>query len=57
MNVPIEKRIDQIKINLERMKWIDEAGTDKSVVVNIPDFTLTLLKREKEIRSYKDIVG
>lgn len=57
MNVSIEKRIDQIKINLERLKWMEEPETDKYIVVNIPDFKLKLLKKEKEIRSFKAIVG
>lgn len=57
LNVPIENRIDQIKINLERMKWIPETETEKNIQVNIPDFRLTLYKRSKEIKSFKAIVG
>ena len=57
LNVPIEDRIDQIRINLERLKWIFEPESEKSIVVNIPDFKLTLYKKSKEIKSFKTIVG
>ncbi|MEM1405304.1 MAG: L,D-transpeptidase family protein [Bacteroidota bacterium] len=57
LNVPIEHRIDQIRINLERLKWIAEPESEKSIVVNIPDFKLTLYKKSKGIKSFKTIVG
>lgn len=41
MNVPVEKRIDQIRVNLERCRWVlrEETG-DVNVTVNIAGFEL-----------------
>lgn len=57
LNVPIEKRIDQVMINLERMRWMPQTLGGKYLMVNIPDFTLKLYKKEKELETMKVIVG
>ncbi|MEM8568272.1 MAG: L,D-transpeptidase family protein, partial [Bacteroidota bacterium] len=57
LNIPIEDRIDQIKINLERLKWIPEYEDDRIIEVNIPDFKLTLYKKSKVVKSFKAILG
>lgn len=40
INVPLEERIKQIRINMERARWIPKPGNGKYVVVNIPEFML-----------------
>ncbi len=57
LNIPIEHRIDQIKINMERLKWLPEQENESTIVANIPDFTLTLYRKSKEVKSFKIIVG
>ncbi len=57
LNVPIEKRIDQIKINLERMRWMPREANNKYLLVNIPDFSLKIYRKEKELETMKVIVG
>ena len=40
MNVPIDKRIEQIILNMERYRWLDRSILDdRLVVVNIAGFT------------------
>lgn len=40
INVPLEERIKQIRINMERARWIPKPGNGRYVVVNIPEFML-----------------
>ena len=49
LNVPVEKRIAQIRINLERTRQVFAAERDDFLLVNIPAFTVTLF-REGEAR-------
>ena len=57
LNVPIEKRIQKILLNLERRRWMPRDLGSDHVVVNIPDFTLTVnLKGERRMKM-RVIVG
>ena len=38
MNVPVEHRVDQIRLSLERLRWVKEERVDTMVVVNIAGF-------------------
>jgi murein L,D-transpeptidase YcbB/YkuD len=40
MDVPVETRIRQIELNLDRYRWLPAELTDRYVLVNIPDFHL-----------------
>ena len=40
LNVPIEKRISQIRLNLDRIKWLNERHANRHIMINIPAFTL-----------------
>ena len=40
LNVPIEKRIEQIRLNLDRIKWLNERNNKRHIMINIPAFTL-----------------
>lgn len=48
MNVPVQARIDQLRLSLERLRWIGQDITDDFVAVNIPEFRV-LLVRDREI--------
>jgi murein L,D-transpeptidase YcbB/YkuD len=41
LNVPVEERIRQIELNLERWRWLPETLGDRYVLVNIPTYHLT----------------
>ena len=44
MNMPVQARIDQIRMSLERLRWIDQELTDNFVAVNIADFRTFLVR-------------
>ncbi len=44
MNVPAETRVDQLRLSLERIRWISEEVTEKFVVVNIAGFRVFLIE-------------
>jgi murein L,D-transpeptidase YcbB/YkuD len=47
MNVPVEIRIDQIRVNLERVRWVLHEDLDTFVFVNIPGFKVYYVRNEK----------
>lgn len=49
--------IQTIKINLERMRWQLPVQTDEAVWVNIPDFSLTWLRKQDTLTHMKVCVG
>ena len=44
LNTPVERRIDQIKANLERWRWLPETLPSDRVDVNIPGAMTTLVR-------------
>jgi L,D-transpeptidase YcbB len=57
MNVPVERRLEQILINLNRMAWAPAPPGDNYLVVNVPDFMLHIYEAGKEIQKMEVIVG
>ena len=57
LNVPIGKRIEQIKINLERWRWMPHVLGRKHILVNIPDFRLTVVEDGEEVMKMKVVLG
>jgi murein L,D-transpeptidase YcbB/YkuD len=57
LNVPVEKRIEQILINMERMKWMPVEPKGKLIMVNIPEFCLHVLDRNKKVFDMDIVVG
>jgi murein L,D-transpeptidase YcbB/YkuD len=44
MNVPVDQRIDQIRVNLERLRWYLHALEDEFILVNIAGFNVLWVK-------------
>ncbi len=57
MNIPIEDRIEQIIINMERWRWVPEEPSEKYILVNIPEFKMHVFEKNAEIYNMKVIVG
>jgi murein L,D-transpeptidase YcbB/YkuD len=57
LNVSPEKRIQQILINLERIRWMPAQLDSNFVVINIPEYKLHLIENGKEVFDMDVIVG
>ena len=57
MNVPVERRVDQIRVNLERARWVLDGLEDDFVIVNIAGFRAYLFRDRKEVWSTRVMVG
>lgn len=55
LNVPIENRLRQMKINLERMRWMPLIGD--GVFVNIPEFRLHVFQNKSEVLNMNIVAG
>jgi murein L,D-transpeptidase YcbB/YkuD len=57
LNVPVETRIRQLELNLDRYRWLPAEFEDRYILVNIPDYHLYAYDRGKEVLDQRVIVG
>lgn len=57
LNVPVEKRIIQLKLNMERCLQLPEVLGNKYILVNIPAFELMAIKNNTPIFKSKIVTG
>jgi murein L,D-transpeptidase YcbB/YkuD len=57
MNVPIDARVSQIALNLERLRWLPRDLGDPHILVSIPEYRLEVWERSKVALDMKVVVG
>jgi len=57
MNIPVEAKIDQILVNLERFRWVTHNLSEKFIVVNIAHFQAYLVENSRKSFSTNVMVG
>ncbi len=57
LNIPVQQRIKQIIINMERWRWIPKDFGQDFFMVNIPEYTLRVYEKGKQAMKMKVIVG
>ncbi|HET9220716.1 MAG TPA: L,D-transpeptidase family protein [Terriglobia bacterium] len=57
MNVPVPQRIEQIEINMDRMRWIGDSLEPRHLRVNIPGFQLSVHDAGRVPLQMRAIVG
>jgi L,D-transpeptidase YcbB len=57
MNVPLEYRANQIKANLERLRWLPNEMGERYIMVNVPSYKLQYVENGKKILEMKVIAG
>lgn len=57
MNVPVNERIDQIRLNLERYRWFLTTRGPNYVMVNIPSYTVDFVQNNVRQWHSRVIVG
>jgi murein L,D-transpeptidase YcbB/YkuD len=57
LNMPVEKKINQLYVNMERLRWMPDSLEKVYLMVNIADFTLNVLSGNDTLLSMRTIVG
>ena len=57
MAVPVGEYIAKIRLNMERWRWRNEPIGRNHILVNIPDFSLSVVEKKKPVMSMNVIVG
>jgi murein L,D-transpeptidase YcbB/YkuD len=57
LNKPIAFRIQQMLINLERMRWTPMVPEGRFILVNIPEYKLHVIENRKEVFNMGIVVG
>jgi len=53
----IDTRISKIRLNMDRIKWLNHRFEQRSIMINIPDFKFTFIENNKATKEMKVIVG
>ena len=57
LNIPISQRIQQIELNMERLRWLPADLGQRHIVVNIPDYAMSVIEYGREVLKSRAIVG
>ncbi|QKG56683.1 L,D-transpeptidase family protein [Hymenobacter sp. BRD128] len=57
LNVPIQARINQVILNMERWRWLPKKFEPDYLIVNIPEYRLRVYEQGKEALTMRVIVG
>lgn len=57
LNVPVEKRIRQITLNMERLRWLPRQLGDRYIFVNVAGFHLDVVEDGGPVMNMRIIVG
>ena len=57
LNVPVQDRIRQLQVNMERWRWLPGSFGDRYILVNVPEFKLDLVEGGKTVYTMRVVVG
>jgi murein L,D-transpeptidase YcbB/YkuD len=57
LNVPVEDRIRQIELNMERWRWLPQTLGERYIMVNIPNFHLDVVEHGQALLGMRVVVG
>lgn len=57
LNIPVEERVRQIELNMERWRWVSHDMDNRYILVNIPDFTMRVVENSEVALDMRIIVG
>ncbi len=57
LNVTVADKIEIVKANMERMRWLPRKMPEYYLYVNIADYSLELVRNDKIVKKHKVIVG
>ena len=57
MNVPVEERVRQLSLSLERWRWLPRDLGDRHILVNVPEYGLEVWEDKKIALQMRVVVG
>ena len=57
MNIPVLARVQQLVMNMERMRWAPAGPEGRLIIVNIPEYVLHVWEGEKKVFDMPVVVG
>ena len=57
LNIPIEEKIEKMRLNIERMRWMPRTLGEKYLLVNIPEYKLRVYDKNEVALDMKIVVG
>lgn len=57
LTVPVEERILQLQLNMERWRWYPDSFGKRYLLVNVPDYKLNVVEGDWTVRRMRAIVG
>jgi murein L,D-transpeptidase YcbB/YkuD len=57
LNVPVEERIRQLELNMERWRWLPQELGERHILVNIAGFDLDMVEEGRVVLSMRAVVG
>lgn len=57
LNVSAQKRVEQIRVNMERWRWLPQNLGERYILVNIANFELDVIEQTKPIMTMRVVVG
>jgi murein L,D-transpeptidase YcbB/YkuD len=57
LNVPVEERIRQLEVNLERRRWLPASLEDEFIWINIPEYRLRIFRKGQVVLQMPVVVG
>ena len=57
LNIPVERRVRQIELNMERWRWIPHNLGRRYIQVNIANFSLQAIENSKKVLGMRVVVG
>jgi L,D-transpeptidase YcbB len=57
LNMPIEQKLKQLYVSMERLRWLPDSLEDRYVLTNIADFSLLMFEGSDTLLNMRTIVG
>ena len=57
LNVPVERRVEQLELNLERWRWLPKDLGHRHIIVNIAAYELEVVDGDSVVLSMRVVVG
>jgi len=57
LNVPVEERIEQITLNMERWRWLPESLGERHILVNVPTYQLDVYENGNVVLPMRVVAG